>query len=234
MDENTILLRRLKNGEKDAESLLVEKNMGLVRSAAHRFCGASPGVDFDDLCQIGSIGLVKAIRNFDLERGLMFSTYAVPLIVGEIRKFLRDDGAVSVSRSLREKYFLIRRVTHRLSKELCREPLLSEVVEASGLSEEEVIMASDAGTAPASLDSADEDGMMLSDKIPGKDSPDIDKLALREALSRLSPDERKIVVLRYFSCKTQVQTAGLLGMTQVQISRKEKKIMDSLRMSLSQ
>jgi len=233
MDENIALLERLRSGEKQCESILVEKNMGLVRSAAHKFYGnAQSGIDFEDLCQIGSIGLIKAIRNFDLSRGLMFSTYAVPMIIGEIRKFLRDDGSVSVSRDIREKYFLIRKVTARLTSELCREPLISEVSEASGLDIEDIVAAIDAGSVPMSLDDGSDDDNPLSERLEGGQSPDIDKIALKEAISRLDANDRKLIVLRYFLCKTQNEVSSVLGLTQVQISRREKKIFEQLRLNL--
>ena len=208
--------------------------MGLVRSVAYRFSGmAAVGVDWEDICQIGSIGLLKAIRNFDTERGLMFSTYAVPLIIGEIRKFLRDDGAVKVSRSIKEKYFRIKKESARLSAALFREPTVSELCEATGFTSEDVIMALDSMTTPASLDGAEDDEQPLADRVQTEErTSQIDKIAIKEALSRLNGNDRKLIALRYFSAKTQVETATILGMTQVQVSRREKKIIENLKRSL--
>lgn len=234
MDKNIQLLEKLKNGENEAENELLASNMGLVRSVAYRFSGmAAVGVDWEDLCQIGSIGLLKAIRNFDTERGLMFSTYAVPLIIGEIRKFLRDDGAVKVSRSIKEKYFRIKKESARLSAALFREPTVNEICEATGFTSEDVIMALDSMTTPASLDGAEDDEQPLADRVQTEErTSQIDKIAIKEALSRLNGNDRKLIALRYFSAKTQVETANLLGMTQVQVSRREKKIIENLKRSL--
>ena len=234
MDKNIQLLEKLKNGENEAENELLASNMGLVRSVAYRFSGmAAVGVDWEDLCQIGSIGLLKAIRNFDTERGLMFSTYAVPLIIGEIRKFLRDDGAVKVSRSIKEKYFKIKKESARLSAALFREPTVNEICEATGFTSEDVIMALDSMTTPASLDGSEDDEQPLADRVQTEErTSQIDKIAIKEALSRLNGNDRKLIALRYFSAKTQVETANLLGMTQVQVSRREKKIIENLKRSL--
>ena len=234
MDKNIQLLEKLKNGENEAENELLASNMGLVRSVAYRFSGmAAVGVDWEDLCQIGSIGLLKAIRNFDTERGLMFSTYAVPLIIGEIRKFLRDDGAVKVSRSIKEKYFRIKKESARLSAALFREPTVNEICEATGFTSEDVIMALDSMTTPASLDGSEDDEQPLADRVQTEErTSQIDKIAIKEALSRLNGNDRKLIALRYFSAKTQVETANLLGMTQVQVSRREKKIIENLKRSL--
>ena len=234
MDKNIQLLEKLKNGENEAENELLASNMGLVRSVAYRFSGmAAVGVDWEDLCQIGSIGLLKAIRNFDTERGLMFSTYAVPLIIGEIRKFLRDDGAVKVSRSIKEKYFKIKKESARLSAALFREPTVNEICEATGFTSEDVIMALDSMTTPASLDGSEDDEQPLADRVQTEErTSQIDKIAIKEALSRLNGNDRKLIALRYFSAKTQVETANLLGMTQVQVSRREKKIIENLKRSM--
>ena len=234
MDKNIQLLEKLKNGENEAEKELLESNMGLVRSIAHRFSGmAAVGVDWEDLCQIGSIGLLKAIRNFDTERGLMFSTYAVPLIIGEIRKFLRDDGSVKVSRSVKEKYFRIKKESARLSLALLREPTINEICAATGFTSEDVILALDSMATPTSLDEAEDDEQPLADRVPATEkTSQIDKIAIKEALSKLNGNDRKLIALRYFSAKTQVETANLLGMTQVQVSRREKKIIENLKRSL--
>ncbi|MBE6895615.1 MAG: sigma-70 family RNA polymerase sigma factor [Ruminococcaceae bacterium] len=234
MDKNSQLLEKLKNGENEAEKELLESNMGLVRSIAYRFSGMTAvGVDWEDLCQIGSIGLLKAIRNFDTERGLMFSTYAVPLIIGEIRKFLRDDGAVKVSRSIKEKYFRIKKEAARLSVSLLREPTVSELCAATGFTSEDVIMALESGIYPTSLDESENDELPLSERVAAEEkTSQIDMIALKEALSRLDGADRKLIALRYFSAKTQVETANILGMTQVQVSRREKKIIENLKRSM--
>ncbi len=239
--DNELLIKRYSQGEKELEQQIVELNMGLVRSTAHRFArsGAASycGADYEDLVQIGSIGLLKALRNFDVERGLMFSTYAVPVIIGEIRRFLRDDGPVKVSRSIKEQYAVIRREKERLQNTLLREPTLSEISEATGFTREEIVFASDAGGRPASIDDTlTEDGdISISDRLTADDPiAYIDILALKEGISNLGTEDRKLLSLRYFLAKTQQETANIMGMTQVQVSRKEKKIMQQLRERIGQ
>lgn len=233
---NEELMNRYALGEKWLESEIVQQNTGLVRSAAHRFsrsgAAAYCGADFEDLMQIGSIGLLKAIRNFDPSRGLMFSTYAVPVIIGEIRRFLRDDGPVKVSRSIKEQYALVRKAQEKLSNSLMREPTLSELAQETGLTREEVVFASEAAGRPASIDETlSEDGdVTFADRLTQEDPVDgIDIIALKEGISTLCNDDRKLLGLRYFMAKTQQETADIMGMTQVQVSRKEKKIMQLLR-----
>ncbi|MBQ7015027.1 MAG: sigma-70 family RNA polymerase sigma factor [Clostridia bacterium] len=228
------LLGRYKNGETFLESQILEENMGLVRASAYRLLRVSYyGADFDDLCQIGSIGLLKAIRRFDMDRGVVFSTYAVPMIIGEMRKFLRDDGPIKVGRKLKEQHMAIRRAKETLSLKLGRDPLLSELEEETGISREDIIMALDSAAVPESLDSPiNTDGDMFFSDVLGDEGslPDIDKMALKDSLRSLSDEERKLISLRYFLSKTQQETANILGITQVQVSRKEKKIIEKLRL----
>ncbi len=228
------LMIRYKNGEGALESEILEENMGLVRASAYRLLKTSYyGADFEDLCQIGSIGLLKAIRRFDTKRGVVFSTYAVPMIIGEMRKFLRDDGPVKVGRRLKEQYSKIRRANEKMSAELGREPTLSELESETNIPREEIILTLDSAARPESLDTPiNSDGdMYLSDILSDENTlPDIDKMALKESLRKLADDERKLIAIRYFLSKTQQETADLLGMTQVQVSRKEKKIIEKLRL----
>ena len=228
------LMGRYKNGETFLESQILEENMGLVRASAYRLLRVSYyGADFDDLCQIGSIGLLKAIRRFDMDRGVVFSTYAVPMIIGEMRKFLRDDGPIKVGRKLKEQHMTIRRAKESLSLKLGRDPLLSELEEETGISREDIIMALDSAAVPESLDSPiNTDGDMFFSDVLGDEGslPNIDKMALKDSLRSLSDEERKLISLRYFLSKTQQETANILGITQVQVSRKEKKIIEKLRL----
>ena len=233
MNDNLLLLERVREGNAESESELVEKNYGLVRSLAVRFLYR--GVDFEDLCQIGSIGLLKAIRNFDVSRGVMFSTYAVPVIIGEIRKFLRDDGMVKVSRTLREQYIRIRRASELFEKKQERQPTVGELAEQTGYSPEDVIAALDAGGIPLSLDeeTGDDSDLSLLDRLVSEDPiGSVERIALKDGIASLEPKERQLVTLRYFCGKTQQETALQLNMTQVQVSRKEKKIMEKLRRSV--
>lgn len=233
---NAELIERYKNGETILEETIIAENMGLVRASAYRLLRyAGSGTDYEDLCQIGSIGLLKALRRFDTGRGVVFSTYAVPMIIGEMRKFLRDDGPVKVGRKLREQYLKIRKADESLTARFLRSPTLSELEAETGMSREDIVLAYDAVSAPESLDSTiDADGnISLSDTVSdGGAMPDIDRMALKEGLKMLCGDERKLISLRYFLSKTQQETAEILGMTQVQVSRREKKIIEKLRTAM--
>lgn len=212
------------------EEGMMREHARLVSSLAARFLYS--GQEFEDLCQVGMMGLLRAVRNFDENRGLCFSTYAVPVILGEIRRFLRDDNPVKVSRTLKENYIRLRRAEQKLSKELGASPTLSELCAETSLDREEALQALEGASRPISLETptGEEGNMVLGDTVPSVDSVDVfDRLALKEGISSLPPLERKIVVLRYFYSRTQQQTADALGLTQVQISRKEKKILQSLR-----
>ena len=212
------------------ESRMVEENTPLVTSLAARFLYS--GQEFEDLCQVGMLGLLRAVRNFDRSRGLCFSTYAVPVILGEIRRYLRDDGSVKVSRTVKENYIRLRRAEQALSRRLDASPTLSELCDETGLSREEVLQAMEGAARPVSLETpvGDEGNLSLGDTVPLVESIDaVDRLALKEGISSLPPLERQIVTLRYFYARTQQQTADALGLTQVQVSRKEKKILQTLR-----
>lgn len=215
---------------REEESRLVREHARLVTSLVGRFSGA--GQEFEDLYQVGMMGLLRAIRNFDKERGVCFSTYAVPVILGEIRRFLRDDGAIKVSRTLKENYLCLRRAETALANRNGTSPTLSELCAETGLSREEILQALEGVSRPVSLESpVGEDGnLSLGDTVPEQESIDtLDRLALKEGISRLPPLERKIITLRYFYSRTQQQTAEVLGLSQVQVSRKEKKILHLLR-----
>lgn len=228
MTDNLNNIELLKNSQKN-ESILVEQNIGLVKTIAKRFLFSE--TEYDDLVQVGTIGLLKAIRNFDTTRGVMFSTYAVPVIAGEIKKFLRDNGSVKISRVLREQYLKLQREQEKLTKELERNPTVSELAEKTGIPAEEIPLVMDAGIKPYSFEEPiGENGTMtIADTIKEKEGNEIEILALKESVKSLPPNERKLITLRYFMEKTQQETAKILGMTQVQISRKEKKILAGLK-----
>lgn len=237
MNRTFSLITNARNGDKQSEEILVKENMPLVHSCARKLW--REGMEYDDLVQLGSIGLIKAIRRFDTELGNMFSTYAVPLIMGEIRRHLRDDGIIKVSRSLKEiKAKSI--ISHdELLVSLGREPTLSEIAAHIGVDTEKLVMAMDASVAPESLQknvSPDGSGdITVGDTI--KDSfsfgDELEKIALKSALDTLDARERKIIILRYFMGKTQAEISHIIGVSQVQISRLEKKILASLRNNLS-
>lgn len=229
-------LRRYAKGEKELEEKIIEQNAGLVNGIAHRFCGR--GVDFEDLRQIGSIGLLKAIRSFDAERGYAFSTYAVPLIIGEIRRFLRDDGTVKVSRSQKRLGAALMHEREKIITETGEEPRLSVLAERLGVTPEEAASALDASSPVRSLsEKLGDDDFSLGDVLQSDDdslSEMIDSIALGEVIGSLPALWRQIVTLRYFRDYSQQQTAEALGLTQVKISREEKKIFAEMRKMLAQ
>jgi RNA polymerase sporulation-specific sigma factor len=224
-----------KNGSKEAREKIVEDNTGLVWSVVRRFLGR--GHDAEDLFQIGCIGLIKAIQKFDRSYDVRFSTYAVPMIMGEIKRYIRDDGIIKVSRSLKELAAKAKRAKDSLQKSLGREPSVSEIADSLKVDVSELVLALDSMNAPESLSSTQgEDERELIEKIDeGTDTEGeiIDRLAINEALSRLKPRERQIIVLRYFSQKTQTQIAQMLGISQVQVSRIEKKVLRDMRKTIS-
>ena len=225
-----LLIREAQAGSKEASEQLVVENSGLIWSVARRYFGR--GVDPDDLYQLGCVGFLKAVRGFDLGFGTMFSTYAVPKIAGEIRRFLRDDGTVKVSRTLKEQSTAIKAARERLTGTLRREPSLAELTAETGLTPEEIAMAE---TATASTESIQretgEDGFTLEDVLSGEGEEEqlIERIALREAIGKLPEREQMVVNLRYFHGLTQQKVAGILGVSQVQVSRLEKRALGWLR-----
>ncbi len=237
-ERHYILLRAAQSGNGEAAeaatTALIRENMGLVRTAATRFQGR--GIEYEDLLQIGTMGMLRAIRTFDLSRGTAFSTFAVPLIVGEIKRNLRDDGIIHVSRSYKQLAGELARQKQTFLQNEGREPSVNELAAAAGVTPEEAAMALGATSPVASLSEKlfeDEKGE-LGDRITDDESehePAIltDRLALSEAISRMPPLWRKILLIRYFRNRTQQETAEVLGLTQVKISREEKKILAFLR-----
>lgn len=234
-EETIALIKRVQAGDKHAQDILVSHNLGLVRSVLKRF--ANRGYERDDLYQLGCIGLVKAIEKFDLSYDVRFSTYAVPMIIGEIKRFLRDDGMIKVSRSLKQTAGKVKSVKETLFKQLGREPTLQEISDELNIPKEDIVMALDSNIHPDYLYDVihQDDGspVHLIDKISESnvedDSEVIDRLALREVLSKLKPRERQIIVLRYFKDKTQTEIAEILGISQVQVSRIEKKLLQQMK-----
>ena len=218
-------------GSPSREAIITD-NMGLVHACAHRFKGR--GIEYEDLFQAGCIGLIKAADAFDPSRGFKLSTYAVPVILGEMRRLFRDGGAVKISRTVKELSLRLNRERERFAIREGREPTLSELSAVLEVPEESIIEAINVCAPPVSLTNSDENGGGQLD-LP-VDSPEeslSDMIALKQVVGLLPPDDRKLIVLRYFETKTQTQTAEVLGMTQVQISRREKKILASLRELLS-
>ncbi len=209
-----------------ATDRLVEDNLGLVRMAIKRYRGF--GIEDEDLLQIGSVGLIKAARDFDPDKQVQFSTYAVAKIVGEIKTYLRDNGSVKVSRRYKEDRLRIDRASRQLTQQLGREPKLSELAEATGLTPEDILTATEATQPTLSLDLPPEEGGVN----PSVDSPEeeaLNRVMTTQLLGTLPPMERKLIVLRYFKDQTQSKTAQQLGLSQVAVSRLEKKILTQLR-----
>lgn len=231
--ENRKLLEQYSKGDESAVEKLMKLNMGLVSGIAARFRGR--GVENDDLFQIGSIGMLKAIRSFDLGRGTAFSTYAVPLIMGEIRKYLRDDGLIKVSRIQKKAGALLLKEREKIISESSREPGIEELAERCGMTVEEAALALESASPVHSLSEPVTEDMTLENVIPSSDDDicrAVDRVALAEAIGKLCPLWRKIIVLRYFRDYSQQMTADALGLSQVKISREEKKIFEAMRKEL--
>lgn len=234
MDHTIALIRRAHEGDENARAQLVEENTGLIWCVVKRFYGR--GTEAEDLFQIGSIGLLKAIDKFDLGYDVKFSTYAVPMITGEIKRYLRDQGMIKVSRSLKEINAKAYRVHEALFAENGREPGLEEIAEKIAVTREELVMAMEAGAQIESLQKmiyqSDGSGIVLEDKIEEPENRQeslLNKMLLEQLLGSLEAKERELIYLRFFQEKTQMQIAGELGISQVQVSRMEKKILKVLR-----
>ncbi len=228
------LINDAKKGDKEARDILVEKNIGLVWSVVRRF--QNRGHEADDLFQIGCIGLIKSIQKFDATYKVKFSTYAVPMIMGEIKRFIRDDGIIKVSRSLKETANKARMAKETLEKDKGREPSVQEIANYLEIEVEDLVMAMEANNSPDSLHSTLHEGdgnpILLIDRVEeDEDQEDriIDKILLKQVIENLKPRERQIIILRYFKEKTQVQIAEMLGISQVQVSRIEKKLLTEMR-----
>ena len=230
MDAKPQLIERAQQGDKSAAEQLVLENAGLIWSIARRYFGR--GVEADDLYQLGALGFLKAIAGFDTRYGTQFSTYAVPKIAGEIRRFLRDDGAVKVSRSVKERAGTIKKERQRLMGELGREPTLSELSDALGIPPEEIASAEMAtGSAESIQRQTGEEGITLEDVLAGPEMEEgiLERMALKQALSNLSEREQMVISLRYFHGLTQQKVASMIGVSHVQVSRIEKKALERLR-----
>lgn len=235
-EENIELVKAAQSGDGKALELLVTENMGLCKSVAVRFMNR--GVEYDDLVQLASVGMIKAVRSFDASYGTAFSTYAVPLIIGEIRRFLRDDGIVKVGRNIKRIGTDAMKKKEEFLREHGREPKMSELAILCGVPVEELVSALDAACPVRSIYEpvgSDSDGACLSDLL-SDDSDEIgkatDKIALAEAIRSLPETQRKLIYLRYVKEMSQANAGRILGMTQVKVSREEKKIIEELRRAL--
>jgi RNA polymerase sporulation-specific sigma factor len=228
-EETLALISEAQGGNNDAKEKLITENLPLIKSIVKRFRGR---LEYDDLMQLGSIGFVKAMKGFDEGFGVRFSTYAVPMITGEIKRFLRDDGAIKVSRWAKALSQKIHAYTDERNKQNLPDASIEELAEHFGVEPAEIVFALDTGRYVLSLsDTQEEDGTPLGDKLVGANAPDddIDKLQLKSTIEDLPEREKKIIILRYFRDKTQSEVAAELGVSQVQISRLENKILQKLR-----
>ncbi len=213
------------------EEEFIKENLGLVHSCCRRFTGRN--IEYDDLFQAGCVGLLKASRDFDESRGFMFSTYAVPVILGEIKRLFRDGGAIKVSRSLKELSLKVARVSERFEKEHCRAATVGELADILGVTSDDISEAISVSVPPTSLTYCDEDGIKEMDLPTINEEENIyNRLDVSKALEDLAADDRKIIFFRYFSGYTQSKVASILGMTQVQVSRREKKLIEMMRKKL--
>lgn len=229
------MIEKAKNGDLSAQNYIVEENIGLVRSVVKRFLGR--GHEPEDLFQIGCIGLIKAIRKFDVGYNVKFSTYAVPMIMGEIKRFIRDDGIIKVSRSIKELAIKAMNMQEIMKKENC-EATVAELAKRLGVTAEEVAVALEAGLKPESIYtpvSDEKESKMLIDKLESGidyENDIVNKLLVHDILEMVDERERKIIILRYFKQKTQSQIAEMIGISQVQVSRIEKKVLEIMREKL--
>lgn len=234
MEHTLALIGRAHQGDKEARDTLFEENTGLIYSVARRFLGR--GVEMDDLFQIGSIGLLKAVDKFDPAFEVKFSTYAIPMILGELKRFFRDDGMIKVSRSIKENQHRVYLAREKIEKELGREPSLKEIAEMLEMPPEEVAMTMDSAAEVESLYrtvyQSEGTDISLIDKIPEKENAEehlLNRIFLEEILGKLESSDRKLLYMRYFQDQTQTQIAEQLGVSQVQVSRMEKRILKKLR-----
>ena len=226
------LIKLAKQGDNEAKNELINQNYPLVKSVIRRY--KNKGVDYDDLFQLGCVGFVKAINNFDEKFNVRFSTYAVPMIAGEVKRFLRDDGYIKVSRAMKSLSLQIKKWVDEQRK-LGKEPDIDEIAKNFQIETQEVVFALDSGVYPVSLsstvDSSDEQGLTLQDKISDEkdDEQMVDHFVLKQLIQNLEPRERKIIILRYYRDKTQSEIAKELGVSQVQVSRLENKIIENMK-----
>ena len=233
-DEMTELLRRSHAGDECARETLIQGNLRLVLSVIQRF--ASRGENADDLFQVGCVGLIKAIDNFDVSQNVRFSTYGVPMIIGEIRRYLRDNSAIRVSRSMRDTAYRVLQAREKLQRENQREPTVEQIAKELDLPREEVVFAMDAVVDPVSLfDPVYSDGgdtVCVMDQVRDTRNTDeswLDRIALREAVDKLSPREQRILAMRFYDGKTQMEVSGEIGISQAQVSRLEKNAISTIR-----
>ncbi len=234
-EETLELIKKAQSGDQLAKEKLVEENSPLIKSVIRWF--KDKGVENDDLFQLGCMGFLKAINNFDVSFNVKFSTYVVPMVVGEIKRFMRDDGAVKVSRAIKGLNLKINKFVETFLMQNGRKASIAEIASHFKISEQDVVMAMDSAKMPVSLytpfDDGEEDGLTIIDRFDGQENEDfVDKFALKDLIEKLDERDKKIILMRYFYDKTQSEIAERLGVSQVQVSRLENKILENLRKKL--
>lgn len=233
IDETIDLIQLAQQGDNEAKTALLQHNMPLIKSIVKRY--QNKQIEYDDLIQLGTLGFIKALNNFNVEFGVRFSTYAVPMIAGEIKRFIRDNGAIKVSRSIKTQNQKINRFVEEYNQKYQKEPLISEIAEYMGIDISEVVFIMDSSKYPVSIYAeTEEDGLTLADKLSSKENTDdyIDKIVLRDLINSFDERDKKIIIMRYYRDKTQSEIAKELGVSQVQISRLETKILNKLKKEL--
>lgn len=234
-EETLELIKKAQSGDESSKETLVNENSPLIKSVIRWFKGK--GIENDDLYQLGCMGFLKAINNFDCSFNVKFSTYVVPMVVGEIKRFMRDDGAVKVSRAIKGLNLKINKFVDEFFIDNSRKPTILEIAEHFKIDEQDVVMAMDSAKMPVSLytpfEDGDEDGLTIIDRFDGQENEDfVDKFALKDIINKLEERDKKIILMRYFYDKTQSEIAKRLGVSQVQVSRLENKILENLRKKL--
>ena len=234
-EETLELIKKAQSGDEFAKETLVNENSPLIKSVIRWF--KDKGIENDDLYQLGCLGFLKAINNFDCSYNVKFSTYVVPMVVGEIKRFMRDDGAVKVSRAIKGLNLKINKFVDAFLMQEGRKATLSDIAKHFKISEQDVVMAMDSAKMPVSLytpfDDGEEDGLTIIDRFDSQENDDfVDKFALKDVIDKLEERDKKIILMRYFYDKTQSEIAERLGVSQVQVSRLENKILDNLRKKL--
>ncbi|MBR1625264.1 MAG: SigB/SigF/SigG family RNA polymerase sigma factor [Clostridia bacterium] len=233
VEETTRLIERAQKGDDEAKTELLQNNLPLIKSIVKRY--QNKQIEYDDLIQLGTLGFIKALNNFQTGFGVRFSTYAVPMIAGEIKRFIRDNGAIKVSRSIKAQNQKINKFIDEYRQVHQKEPTISQIAAYMKTDEQEVVFIMDSSKYPVSIYAeSEEDGLTLADKLCSKESQDeyIEKLVLRDIIEKLDERDKKIIILRYFRDKTQSEIAKELGVSQVQISRLESKLLEKMRKEL--
>lgn len=233
VEESNRLIEAAQKGDDEAKTALLQNNLPLIKSIVKRY--QNKQIEYEDLIELGTLGFIKALNNFQTSFGVRFSTYAVPMIAGEIKRFIRDNGAIKVSRSIKAQNQKINKYIDEFLQKNQKEPTVSEIAEYMGIDEQETVFIMDSSKYPVSIYAeSDEDGLTLADKLCSKENQDdyIEKMVLRDLIEKMDERDKKIIILRYYRDKTQSEIAKELGVSQVQISRLESKLLEKMRKEL--